>query len=63
MSVYEYLLLGIVVYFLILAWIGRDRPLTDTDRQLAAVDAELDRQERDERKARSDLYGDSGWRA
>jgi hypothetical protein len=61
--VYELLAIGVLVYFIALAWIFRDRPLTDDDRQCAAIDEDLDRQARaDERRARSDLYGGSGFR-
>jgi hypothetical protein len=65
MDVYLILAGAIVIYFLVLAWIFRDRPLTDEDRRCAAIDEDLERREQEakqERKAQADLYGGGGWR-
>lgn len=54
---------GLVVYFLVLAWVCRERPLTEMDRYCDAVDREWDRRaQADERRARAELYSSGGWR-
>jgi hypothetical protein len=68
MSPYVLVPLGFIVFLLVIAWLSRDRPLTDEDEYCAAIDQELERRERqqrvDERRARSELYGGTGgWRS
>jgi hypothetical protein len=66
MDVYLILAGAIVLYFLVLAWIFRDRPLTDEDRRCAAIERDIERREREakwERRAESELYPrGGGWR-